>query len=218
MERGRGREGVIEQVTMNFFFFPQSFQHWQIPLSKRFRALKLWFVIRSYGINGLQKHIRHGVNLAARFEAMVLSDARFEIPAARHLGMVVFRLKGLNDLTEILLKKINTSGKLHCVPASLKGSYVIRFTVTSSHTTLADIERDWDVIATTATIVLAACSTHMINMAGDDQLEKNGVSDATDEPQEEKDIKQKTMKMPLAGKIMCRKNASHTSCDCRNCP
>lgn len=181
------------------------YMHWQIPLSKRFRALKLWFVIRSYGINGLQKHIRHGVNLAARFEAMVLSDARFEIPAARHLGMVVFRLKGLNDLTEILLKKINTSGKLHCVPASLKGSYVIRFTVTSSHTTLADIERDWDVIATTATIVLAACSTHMINMAGDDQLEKNGVSDATDEPQEEKDIKQKTMKMPLAE---TRKNKS----------
>ena len=148
---------------------------------------------------------------------MVLSDARFEIPAARHLGMVVFRLKGVNDLTEILLKKINTSGKLHCVPASLKGSYVIRFTVTSSHTTLADIERDWDVIATTATIVLAACSSHMINLAGDDQLEKNGVNDAADAAEEEQDIKQKTMKMPLAGKIMCRKNASHTSCDCRNC-
>jgi histidine decarboxylase len=58
--------------------------------------------------------------LAKEFEAMVKSDARFEIPAARHLGMVVFRLKGPNDLTEMLLKKINTSGKLHCVPAALK--------------------------------------------------------------------------------------------------
>ena len=58
--------------------------------------------------------------MAKEFEAMVKSDARFEIPAARHLGMVVFRLKGPNDLTEMLLKKINTSGKLHCVPAALK--------------------------------------------------------------------------------------------------
>ena len=101
---------------------------------------------------------------------------------------------------------------------SVQGSYVIRFTVTSSHTTLADIERDWDVISTTATIVMGACSTHMINMAGDDQLEKNGLTGTTgagDQPEEDKDIKQKTMKMPLAGKIMCRKNAcEHTSCNC----
>ena len=61
-----------------------------------------------------------GVRLAKEFENMVKSDGRFEIPAARHLGMVVFRLKGPNDLTEALLKKINTSGKLHCVPAALK--------------------------------------------------------------------------------------------------
>ncbi len=54
---------------------------------------------------------------------MVIADARFEIPAVRHLGMVVFRLKGPNDLTEMLLKKINTSGKLHCVPAALKVSF-----------------------------------------------------------------------------------------------
>ncbi|EFX79676.1 hypothetical protein DAPPUDRAFT_304481 [Daphnia pulex] len=128
------------------------YMHWQIPLSKRFRALKLWFVIRSYGLNGLQKHVRHGVRLAKEFENMVKSDGRFEIPAARHLGMVVFRLKGPNDLTEALLKKINTSGKLHCVPAALKGNYVIRFTVTSSHTKLTDIERDWEIIKSIAAI------------------------------------------------------------------
>ena len=54
------------------------------------------------------------------------SDPRFELTAARHLGMVVFRLKGENELTEKLLKKINSSGTLHCVPACLKGKYVIR--------------------------------------------------------------------------------------------
>lgn len=68
------------------------YMHWQIPLSKRFRALKMWFVLRSYGIKGLQAHIREGVRLAQKFEALVLADYRFEIPAARHLGENRIRL------------------------------------------------------------------------------------------------------------------------------
>lgn len=70
-----------------------------------------------------------GVRLAKELEIMIKSDDRFEIPAARHLGMVVFRLKGPNELTEALLKKINTSGKLHCVPAALKVSLPVYFRV-----------------------------------------------------------------------------------------
>lgn len=65
------------------------------------------------------------MQLAEEFEKMVRDDDRFEIPAARHLAMVVFRLKGSNDLTETLLKMINSSGKLHCVPAQLKVSLII---------------------------------------------------------------------------------------------
>ncbi|XP_068244610.1 aromatic-L-amino-acid decarboxylase [Palaemon carinicauda] len=131
------------------------FMHWQVGLSKRFRSLKLWWVIRSFGVKGLQKHIRESVRLAAKFEAFVRSDPRFEIPAARHLGMVVFRLKGENELTEKLLKKMNSEGKVHCVPASLKGKYVIRFTVTSQYTTVDDLTRDWNVIRATASAVLS---------------------------------------------------------------
>ena len=67
--------------------------HWQFGLSRRFRALKLWFVIRSFGIEGLQKHIRKGVELACNFEELVKTDDRFELKAERHLGLVVFRLK-----------------------------------------------------------------------------------------------------------------------------
>ncbi|KAL1132307.1 hypothetical protein AAG570_010263 [Ranatra chinensis] len=128
--------------------------HWQIPLSKRFRALKLWFVIRNYGIKGLQKHVREGVRMAQKFEALVNGDSRFEIPATRHLGMVVFRLKGDNILTEKLLKRLNARGNIHCVPASLKGKYVIRFTVTSTKTTVDDIVKDWIEIKTTANHIL----------------------------------------------------------------
>jgi len=89
-----------------------------------------------------------GVRLAQKFEALVRSDERFEIPAERHLGMVVFKLKGDNALTEQLLKRLNSSGKMHAVPASLKGKYVIRFTVTSPRTTANDIARDWQVLYT----------------------------------------------------------------------
>ncbi|XP_044009511.1 histidine decarboxylase isoform X2 [Aphidius gifuensis] len=134
------------------------YMHWQIPLSKRFRALKLWFVIRNYGVTGLQKHIREGVRLAQKFEALVLGDSRFEIPAARHLGMVVFRLRGDNSLTEKLLKKMNTRGRVHCVPAALHEKYVIRFTVTSTNTTNDDILRDWAEIKSTASEILYATS------------------------------------------------------------
>ncbi|CAF0783701.1 unnamed protein product [Adineta ricciae] len=130
------------------------YMHWQVPLSRRFRALKLWFVIRSYGIEGLQKHIRNGVRMGGVFESLVQADKRFEIPADRHLGLVVFRLKGENELTEQLLKEINSGGSIHCVPASIKGKYIIRFTVTATSTNTDDINRDWKIIQAAASKIL----------------------------------------------------------------
>ncbi|XP_061381415.1 histidine decarboxylase isoform X6 [Danaus plexippus] len=130
------------------------YMHWQIPLSRRFRALKLWFVLRNYGVSGLQKHIRESVRLAQKFEALVLADQRFEIPQPRNLGMVAFRLKGDNTLTEYLLKRLNARGYLHAVPACFKGVYVIRFTVTSQRTTNQDILDDWTEIKTVASEIL----------------------------------------------------------------
>ncbi|XP_055589690.1 histidine decarboxylase-like [Uranotaenia lowii] len=139
------------------------YMHWQIPLSKRFRALKLWFVLRNFGIKGLQKHIREGVRLAQKFEALVLADHRFEIPAARHLGMVVFRIRGENELTEKLLKRLNHRGNMHAVPASLKGKYVIRFTVTSTYTTSDDILKDWSEIKTVTSDLLQELDVKIVD-------------------------------------------------------
>ncbi|XP_052742815.1 histidine decarboxylase isoform X2 [Bicyclus anynana] len=130
------------------------YMHWQIPLSRRFRALKLWFVLRNYGVVGLQKHIRESVRLAQKFEALVLADQRFDIPQPRNLGMVAFRLKGDNTLTERLLKRLNARGYIHAVPACFKGVYVIRFTVTSQRTTNQDILNDWSEIKTVASEIL----------------------------------------------------------------
>ncbi|KAK3599757.1 hypothetical protein CHS0354_037238 [Potamilus streckersoni] len=90
------------------------------------------------------------VRLAQYFQEKIRKDSRFEIPAERILGMVVFRVKGDNETTEALLKRLNKSGKIHMVPASIKGKYIIRYTVTSQYTTENDIDRDWKIIQETA--------------------------------------------------------------------
>ncbi|KAH0619987.1 hypothetical protein JD844_014470 [Phrynosoma platyrhinos] len=130
------------------------FMHWQIPLSRRFRSLKLWFVIRSFGVKKLQDHVRHGTEMAKYFESLVRSDPLFEIPAKRHLGLVVFRLKGPNWRTEKVLKDLNKSGKLFVIPAMLREKLIIRFTVTSQFTTQEDIWKDWSLIQQAAVKVV----------------------------------------------------------------
>ncbi|XP_020815578.1 tyrosine decarboxylase [Drosophila serrata] len=122
------------------------YRHWGVPLSRRFRSLKLWFVLRSYGISGLQHYIRHHIKLAKRFEELVLKDKRFEICNQVKLGLVCFRLKGSDKLNEKLLSIINESGKLHMVPASVNDRYIIRFCAVAQNATAEDIDYAWDII------------------------------------------------------------------------
>ena len=70
------------------------YKNWQVPLGRRFRALKVWFVLRMYGVVGLQNHIRRHCVLALQFNALVLSDDRMEMTSVTHLGLVCFRFKG----------------------------------------------------------------------------------------------------------------------------
>ncbi|NXQ27706.1 DCHS decarboxylase, partial [Alaudala cheleensis] len=140
------------------------FMHWQIPLSRRFRSLKLWFVLRSFGVKKLQAHVRQGTETAKFFESLVKSDPLFEIPAKRHLGLVVFRLKGPNWLTEKLLKELSSSGRLFLIPATIRDKFIIRFTVTSQFTTREDILQDWAIIQhTAAQIISQNYGLHHIN-------------------------------------------------------
>ncbi|XP_055517276.1 histidine decarboxylase [Leucoraja erinacea] len=136
------------------------FMNWQIPLSRRFRSLKLWFVIRSFGVLGLQAHVRHGTEMAKYFESLVRSDSRFEIPAKRHLGLVTFRLEGTNSLTEELLQELIQSGTMYLVPATINKLFIIRFTITSQFTTSGDILRDWNIIQQSADKVLTRSPQH----------------------------------------------------------
>lgn len=76
------------------------YRHWGVPLSRRFRSLKLWFVLRSYGISGLQKYIRHHIQLAKRFEQHVVKDKRFEVCNDVKV-MIVYKISSTFYLTEI---------------------------------------------------------------------------------------------------------------------
>nr|CAD7430522.1 unnamed protein product [Timema monikensis] len=113
------------------------YRHWGVPLSRRFRALKLWFVLRRYGIQGLQAYIRNHCRLAKRFEGLIRKDDRFQV--INDLGLVCFRLNGTDRLNQDLLANINTSGKLHIIPSMVKGQYIIRFCVTAEHAKDEDI-------------------------------------------------------------------------------
>uniref|UniRef100_A0A8C5C5L1 Aromatic-L-amino-acid decarboxylase n=1 Tax=Gadus morhua TaxID=8049 RepID=A0A8C5C5L1_GADMO len=117
--------------------------HWGIPLGRRFRSLKLWFVFRMYGQSGLQAYIRKHVELAKVFETMVKKDKRFEICAEVVLGLVCFRLKGSDELNEALLKEMTHLGRIHLVPCKLRGRFVLRFAVCGRTTELRHVQEAW---------------------------------------------------------------------------
>src|SRR4051794_15415019 len=82
------------------------YRDWQVPLGRRFRALKLWFVLRWYGAEGLRAHIRHCVGLAADLAARVGDDPRFELVAPHPFSLVCFRLRGDDEANEKLLADV----------------------------------------------------------------------------------------------------------------
>ena len=92
------------------------YKDWQIALSRRFKVLKLWTVIRKHGYSGLMYHIRSDVNMAKRFEAMVAKDERFETVEPRKCALVCFRLKPKresdgSELNRRLVDALNASGR-----------------------------------------------------------------------------------------------------------
>ncbi len=89
------------------------YRDWQIPLGRRFRSLKLWFVIRHYGVEGLQHHIRYHVQLAQEFLGWVQHDDRFEVVAPAPLNLVCFRYRGSDEQNQRLMEGLNGSGDLY---------------------------------------------------------------------------------------------------------
>ena len=117
------------------------YRDWHIPLGRRFRALKLWFVIRHYGVEGLQYHVRRHVQLAHRFAKWVRDDARFVLAAPAPLNLVCFRHYRGDAANQRIMDRLNASGDLYLTHTRLDGRLTLRFCVGQWQTEWRHVER-----------------------------------------------------------------------------
>jgi len=133
------------------------YRDWGIPLGRRFRALKLWSVIRSYGTEGLKSKIRYHISLAARLKELVSAETDFELLAPVSLNVVCFRFHPpgtaedkLNIINEKLNHALNDSGRIYLTHTSLNNKYTLRMVTGQTNVTLEHVENAWDLIKNSA--------------------------------------------------------------------
>jgi aromatic-L-amino-acid decarboxylase len=119
------------------------YRDWHVPLGRRFRSLKLWFVLRYYGIEGLQYHIREHVRLAQQFAEWVREDSRFELAAPAQLNLVCFRLRAGDDANQLLMERLNSSGDLYLTHTKLDSKFALRLCIGQTNTQARHVERAW---------------------------------------------------------------------------
>jgi aromatic-L-amino-acid decarboxylase len=121
-----------------------------IPLGRRFRALKLWAVLRCYGRTGLQERIREHIRLARLFEGWVRDEPGWEVTAPRHFSLVCFRRDGSDEDNERLLERVNDSGEVFLSHTRFDERYMLRLAVGNFRTTEDDVRLAWDVLKSEA--------------------------------------------------------------------
>jgi aromatic-L-amino-acid decarboxylase len=125
------------------------YRDWHIPLGRRFRALKLWAVLRWYGAEGLREHIREHVALAQEFASWVAADPRFELVAPHRLALVTFRLRSGDDDTLALRDRVNASGDLYLTHTVVNGRAALRLAIGSPQTQRRHVEAAWAALSAT---------------------------------------------------------------------
>ncbi|XP_060831831.1 3,4-dihydroxyphenylacetaldehyde synthase-like [Bombus pascuorum] len=134
------------------------YRHWQIPLGRRFRSLKVWFLLRIYGSEGIKQYIRYTIQMAQMFEDYVKSDSRFELTVERSMSLVCFRLRGDDRLTKELIDRLTKRRKLYVIAATYRGRLIVRFTVGCRFTREEDITFAWKEITSQATEILQSAA------------------------------------------------------------
>jgi len=124
------------------------YRDWQIPLGRRFRALKLWFVLRSYGLDALRTFIRQHLALAAEFEQWVVNAPDFELAVPRSLNLICFRKRGTDVDNQALLKRLNDSGRLFMSHTVIRGRFTLRLCIGQTYTTREHVAAAWQSIRT----------------------------------------------------------------------
>lgn len=128
------------------------YRDWQIPLGRRFRALKLWFVIRYYGVEGLRYHIRKHVELAQNFASWVEQDPGFHLAVRPPLNLVCFRHKGGDEMNQKILDRVNSGGKAYITHTRLKDKLTLRLCVGQTHTSERHVMEAWEEIKKAAAL------------------------------------------------------------------
>jgi aromatic-L-amino-acid decarboxylase len=126
------------------------YRDWHIQLGRRFRSLKLWFVIRHYGLNGLRFHISEHVKMAQEFADWVRTSEEFELVAPVPLNLVCFAHKNGNDFNRKLLETINKTGEMYFTHTVIKGQFVLRMCIAQTHTQHNHVVKAWKTIQETA--------------------------------------------------------------------
>lgn len=126
------------------------YRDWHIPLGRRFRALKLWFVIRYYGIEGLRHHIRRHIELAQEFAHWIKTSDRFELAVPPPLNLVCFRHVGGDLINQRLLDRLNRRGEIYLTHTTLNNRYTLRFCVGQTSTEAHHVYEAWQKIQKTA--------------------------------------------------------------------
>ncbi len=132
----------------------KDYRDWGIPMGRRFRALKLWFVIRSFGVEELQSKIRYHIHLAEKFESWILKHPDFEIIADRPLNVVCFRYHPqeltnedeINLLNEKMINSINSEGDIFLTHTKVNGKYTLRMVIGQTNVEEKHIEKAWRII------------------------------------------------------------------------
>jgi aromatic-L-amino-acid decarboxylase len=117
-----------------------------IPLGRRFRALKLWAVLRCYGAEGLRERLREHLRLAELFEGWVRAEPGWEVTAPRHFSLVCFRREGSDDDNERILERVNDSGEVFLSHTRFAGRYQLRLAIGNFRTTEDDVRLAWEVL------------------------------------------------------------------------
>lgn len=127
-----------------------NYMDYAVPLGRRFRALKLYFVMRYFGRRRIAAIIRNHLCMAQELAEAIGRDARFEVCAPVPMSLVCFRLKGSDEDNRRLLQRLNASGKIFLSHTVLNGRFVLRFAVGNIHTGRHDVEQAWRLIQQTA--------------------------------------------------------------------
>ena len=122
------------------------YRDWHVPLGRRFRALKLWWVIRHYGVSGIRHHIAEHIRLAADFAQRVDDEPALQRVAPVHLALVCFAHREGNDATNALAAVINADPSVYVTPSQVGDQRYIRVAIGQTHTSAQDVDRLWDVI------------------------------------------------------------------------